>query len=98
MPGVTVFKIEGRARPEYVHEAVQCYSEALEAICDGTFSEEKVAQWDARLEKIFNRGFWNGYYLGQRLGEWSKKYGSSATRTKVYAAKAMRYFPKNRNR
>lgn len=93
--GVRVFKIEGRARaPEYVHEAVQCYSEALEAVCDGTFSEEKVAQWDARLGKIFNRGFWNGYYLGQRLGEWSKKYGSSATRTKVYAAKAMRYFPK----
>ena len=89
--GVRVFKIEGRARgPEYVHEAVQCYSEALEAVCDGTFSQEKVA----RLEKIFNRGFWNGYYLGQRLGEWSAKYGSSATRTKVYAAKAMRYFPK----
>lgn len=93
--GVRVFKIEGRARgPEYVHEAVQCYSEALEAVCDGTFSEEKVSAWDARLEKIFNRGFWNGYYLGQRLGEWSAKYGSSATRTKVYAAKAIRYFPK----
>lgn len=93
--GVRVFKIEGRARgPEYVHEAVQCYSEALEAVCDGTFSQEKVAGWDARLEKIFNRGVWNGYYLGQRLGEWSAKYGSSATRTKVYAAKAMRYFPK----
>ena len=93
--GVRVFKIEGRARgPEYVREAVECYSEALEAVCDGSFSEEKVAQWDARLEKIFNRGFWNGYYLGQRLGEWSAKYGSSATRTKVYAAKAMRYFPK----
>lgn len=93
--GVCVFKIEGRARgPEYVHEAVQCYSEALEAVCNGTFSEEKVAEWDSRLEKIFNRGFWNGYYLGQRLGEWSSKYGSSATRTKVYAAKAIRYFPK----
>lgn len=93
--GVRVFKIEGRARgPEYVHEAVQCYSEALEAVCNGTFSEEKVAEWDSRLGKIFNRGFWNGYYLGQRLGEWSSKYGSSATRTKVYAAKAIRYFPK----
>ncbi|MDE6443585.1 MAG: U32 family peptidase [Muribaculaceae bacterium] len=93
--GVRVFKIEGRARgPEYVHEAVECYSEALQAICDGTFSEEKVKVWDNRLEKIFNRGFWNGYYLGQRLGEWSAKYGSSATRTKVYAAKAMRHFPK----
>lgn len=93
--GVRVFKIEGRARgPEYVHETVECYSQALEAICDGTFSDEKVAEWDARLEKIFNRGFWNGYYLGQRLGEWSSNYGSSATRTKVYAAKAMRYFSK----
>ncbi len=93
--GVRVFKIEGRARgPEYVHEAVECYSEALEAICNGSFNEEKVARWDSRLEKIFNRGFWNGYYLGQRLGEWSSKYGSSATRTKVYAAKAIRYFPK----
>ncbi len=93
--GVRVFKIEGRARgPEYVHEAVQCYSQALEAVCDGSFSEEKVAEWDERLGRIFNRGFWNGYYLGQRLGEWSAKYGSSATRTKVYAAKAIRHFPK----
>lgn len=93
--GVRVFKIEGRARgPEYVHEAVECYSEALQAVCDGSFSEDKVAGWDARLDKIFNRGFWNGYYLGQRLGEWSSKYGSSATRTKVYAAKAIRHFPK----
>lgn len=93
--GVRVFKIEGRARgPEYVHEAVACYSEALQAVCDGTFSEEKVAAWDERLGRIFNRGFWNGYYLGQRLGEWSAKYGSSATRTKVYAAKAIRHFTK----
>lgn len=93
--GVRVFKIEGRARgPEYVHEAVQCYSQALEAVCNGSFSEEKVAEWDQRLGRIFNRGFWNGYYLGQRLGEWSAKYGSSATRTKVYAAKAIRHFPK----
>lgn len=93
--GVRVFKIEGRARgPEYVHEAVECYSEALQAVCDGSFSEDKVAGWDVRLDKIFNRGFWNGYYLGQRLGEWSSKYGSSATRTKVYAAKAIRHFPK----
>ena len=91
--GVTVFKIEGRARgPEYVGEAVACYSEALDAIIDGSFSEQRVAEWDERLGKIFNRGFWNGYYLGQRLGEWSAKYGSSATRVKVYAAKAIRYF------
>ena len=91
--GVTVFKIEGRARgPEYVHEAVGCYSEALDVICAGGDLEEHVPQWDARLNKIFNRGFWNGYYLGQRLGEWSSKYGSSATRVKRYAAKGVRYF------
>ncbi|MDE6295395.1 MAG: U32 family peptidase [Muribaculaceae bacterium] len=93
--GVRVFKIEGRARgPEYVLEAVSCYSEALNAICDGTYSEERIAGWDERLGRIFNRGFWDGYYLGQRLGEWSAKYGSSATRVKKYAAKATRYFPK----
>ncbi|MDE7443490.1 MAG: U32 family peptidase, partial [Muribaculaceae bacterium] len=91
--GVSVFKIEGRARgPEYVYEAVSCYSEALQAICDGSYSDELVAGWDRRLDRIFNRGFWNGYYLGQRLGEWSSKYGSSATRVKRYAAKAVRHF------
>ena len=93
--GVRVLKIEGRARgAEYVAEAVNCYSEALEAICDGSYSAEKVAVWDERLNKIFNRGFWNGYYLGQRLGEWSGHYGSSATRTKRYAAKCTKYFSK----
>ena len=93
--GVSVFKIEGRARgPEYVKIAVECYDEALKAIADGTYSDELVAGWDERLSRIFNRGFWNGYYLGQRLGEWSSKYGSSATRTKVYAAKGIRYFSK----
>lgn len=93
--GVSVFKIEGRARgPEYVYETVKCYSEALQAVCDGTFSEERVREWDERLAKIFNRGFWNGYYLGQRLGEWSAKYGSSATRVKKYVAKAGRYYSK----
>ena len=91
--GVEVFKIEGRARgPEYVATAVRCYSEALEAIADGSYSEEKIAGWDERLGKIFNRGFWNGYYLGQRLGEWSSKYGSSATRVKHYVAKGVKYF------
>ncbi len=91
--GVRVFKIEGRARgPEYVREAVGCYNEAINACIDGTFGDEKIAAWNGRLEKIFNRGFWNGYYLGQRLGEWTSKYGSSATRTKVYAAKGVRYF------
>jgi putative protease len=93
--GVTVLKIEGRARgPEYVKVAVECYSEAINAICDGTFSEEKIADWDERLNKIFNRGFWNGYYLGQRLGEWSSKYGSSATRVKQYVAKGVKYYSK----
>ena len=91
--GVRVFKIEGRARgPEYVKIAVECYNEAINSVIDGSYSEEKIAAWDERLDRIFNRGFWNGYYLGQRLGEWTSKYGSSATRTKVYAAKGVRYF------
>lgn len=94
--GVRVFKIEGRARgAEYVKIAVECYDEALRSICDGTYGDEaRLARWDERLRMIFNRDFWNGYYLGQRLGEWSHKYGSSATRTKVYAAKGIRYFSK----
>ena len=91
--GVRVFKIEGRARgPEYVAETVACYSEALKAVTEGKFSDEIVKKCDERLGKVFNRGFWNGYYLGQRLGEWSAKYGSSATRVKHYAAKTNRYF------
>ncbi len=94
--GVTVFKIEGRARgPEYVATAVRCYSEALAAICDGSYTDSRIAGWDTELAKVFNRGFWNGYYLGQRLGEWSSKYGSSATRTKRYAAKGVRWFPRH---
>lgn len=93
--GVRVFKIEGRARgPEYVAETVGCYSEALQAIADGSYNDEMIVEWDARLVKIFNRGYWNGYYMGERLGEWSAKYGSSATRVKSYAAKTMRYFSK----
>lgn len=93
--GVRVFKIEGRARgPEYVKLAVRAYSEAIDAICRGEFTEERIARWDEELGKIFNRGFWNGYYLGQRLGEWSAKYGSSATKVKKYVAKGVRYFPK----
>ena len=93
--GVRVFKIEGRARgAEYVRETVECYNEALNAISDCTFSEEKICELDRRLEKVFNRGFWDGYYLGQRLGEWSSKYGSSSTKVKVYSSKTLRYFPK----
>ena len=92
--GVRVFKIEGRARgPEYVRTVVSCYNEALNAIVNDTYgNEEQIQQWDERLSRVFNRGFWNGYYLGQRLGEWSAKYGSSATRVKSYAAKGVRYF------
>ena len=93
--GVRVLKIEGRARgPEYVYTAVRYYSEALAAICDSTYGAEAVEKWDTELAKIFNRGFWDGYYLGQRLGEWSGKYGSSATRTKHYVAKGVKWFSK----
>ena len=93
--GVRVFKIEGRARgPEYVRLVTECYKEAVRAYCDGSFSEEKIAGWDERLHKVFNRGFWDGYYLGRRLGEWSSRYGSGATRKKVYVAKGIKYFDK----
>lgn len=91
--GVRVFKIEGRARgPEYVRLVTECYKEAVKAYCDDSFDEEKVIAWDDRLASVFNRGFWNGYYLGQRLGEWSSKYGSGATKKKVYIAKGIKYF------
>ena len=93
--GVRVFKIEGRARgPEYVRIVTGCYKEAVRAYCDGTFSEAKIAVWNERLRSVFNRGFWDGYYLGQRLGEWSSKYGSGATKKKVYVAKGIKYFDK----
>lgn len=93
--GVRVFKIEGRARgAEYVKAVVSCYNEAIESVLNGTFSDEKVAEWDERLSKVFNRGFWNGYYLGQRLGEWSKNYGSEATHKKIYVGKCTNYFSK----
>lgn len=93
--GVSVFKIEGRARgPEYVAITVECYSRAIDAICDGSYSEALIKGWDERLRSIFNRDFWDGYYLGQRLGEWSSKYGSSATRVKHYVAKGVKYFSK----
>lgn len=91
--GVRVFKIEGRARgPEYVSQVVSCYNEAIEACLDGTFTDERIEQWNARLATVFNRGFWDGYYLGQRLGEWSKNYGSSATKRKEYIGKGIKYF------
>ncbi len=91
--GVSVFKIEGRARgPEYVKTVVECYKEAIESYYAGTYTDEKIAQWDERLARVFNRGFWNGYYLGQRLGEWTKNYGSKATRRKVYVGRCTNFF------
>lgn len=91
--GVRVFKIEGRARgPEYVRKVVECYRQAAEAYCDGTFTEEKIEKWNEKLATVFNRGFWDGYYLGQRLGEWSSNYGSGATKRKVYIGKGLKYF------
>lgn len=93
--GVRVFKIEGRARgAEYVRTVTSCYNEAINAIIEGQFTDDRIEQWNKRLAMVFNRGFWDGYYLGQRLGEWTSKYGSSATRVKQYAAKGIRYFGK----
>lgn len=93
--GVRVFKIEGRARgPEYVTTVVQCYREAIQSVLDGTFSEEKTQAWNRRLATVFNRGFWDGYYQGQRLGEWTDRPGASTTERKVYCAKAIRYYSK----
>ncbi|MBQ8628550.1 MAG: U32 family peptidase [Prevotella sp.] len=93
--GVRVFKIEGRARgPEYVYTVIKCYKEAIQSVLEGTFSEEKKDQWDERLKTVFNRGFWDGYYQGQRLGEWNKHYGSCATEKKVYVGKGIKYFSK----
>jgi len=98
--GVTVFKIEGRARgPEYVYTVAKCYHEAVEAYLNGEYSNDgiilpKIADWDERLLRVFNRGFWNGYYLGQRLGEWTHRYGSSATTQKVRIGRGINYFSK----
>ncbi len=93
--GARVLKIEGRARPpEYVRTVTRCYSEAADAIADGTFGREKVDVWMKQLETVFNRGFWDGYYLGQKLGEWSTTYGSAATKRKVYLGKVTNYFAK----
>ena len=91
--GVRVFKIEGRARgPEYVLTVVQCYREAIQSVLDGTFTDEKKDRWDERLATVFNRGFWDGYYQGQLLGEWNSNYGSNATERKQYIGKGVKYF------
>ena len=93
--GVRVFKIEGRARgADYVDTVVRCYKEAIQAVNEGTFTEEKKKDWNERLSRVFNRGFWDGYYQGQLLGEWTKKPGSSATEKKTYCGKGIRYYSK----
>lgn len=93
--GIKVLKIEGRGRaPEYVARVIKCYREAIDEIEEGTYTKEKVIDWMRELEKVYNRGFWSGYYLGQKLGEWSKGSGSHATQKKVYLGKGMHYFPK----
>lgn len=93
--GVRVLKIEGRARgPEYVDAVVRAYREAVDTYCAGAFDEKAVNRWDKQLGEVFNRGFWDGYYLGQKVGEWTPNYGSSATKQKVYVAKVTKYFSK----
>ena len=93
--GIKVLKIEGRGRaPEYVAKVIRCYRQAIDSIAEGTYDKEKVIDWMLELEKVYNRGFWNGYYLGQKLGEWSKGSGSHATQKKVYIGKGIHFFPK----
>lgn len=93
--GIKVLKIEGRGRaPEYVAKVIKCYREAIHAIADGTYNKEEVISWMQTLETVYNRGFWSGYYLGQKLGEWSKGSGSHATQKKVYIGKGVHFFPK----
>lgn len=93
--GVRVFKIEGRARgPEYVYTVVKTYKDAIRSVLEGTFTDEKKDEWDKTLATVFNRGFWDGYYQGQTLGEWNKNYGSNATERKVYIGKGVKYFSK----
>ncbi|HRV55549.1 MAG: peptidase U32 family protein [Flavobacteriaceae bacterium] len=93
--GIKVLKIEGRGRaPEYVAKVIKCYREAIDSVYSGNYDKEKVIEWMLELEKVYNRGFWSGYYLGQKLGEWSKGSGSHATQKKVYIGKGMHFFPK----
>lgn len=93
--GVSVLKIEGRGRAaDYVYTTTQCYREAVDAIEAGTYNEEKIADWKERLSTVYNRGFWDGYYLGRKMGEWSNQYGSVATQKKLYLGKGVKYFDK----
>ncbi len=91
--GVKLLKIEGRARsPEYVKTVVECYDEAVRSIINGTYNDKEIKEWERRLSMVFNRGFWGGYYLGKRLGEWNYRYGSRATKRKIYLGKITNYF------
>jgi putative protease len=91
--GVNILKIEGRARsPEYVKLVSRCYREAVDSYFDGTYTKDKMHHWQDQLKTVFNRGFWDGYYLDQKLGEWSKQYGSRATKKKIYIGKGTNYF------
>jgi putative protease len=93
--GVTVLKIEGRGRsPEYVKTVTRCYREAVNAILGGTFTKEKLESWNQELGTVYNRGFWEGYYLGRKVGEWSERYGSQAVRKKIYVGKIMNHYPR----
>ena len=91
--GVRVLKIEGRGRSaDYVKVVVECYKEALQAIAEGTYTPERIEEWTERLRTVFNRGFWDGYYLGRKMGEWSERYGSQATENKVFLGKVTNYY------
>ena len=93
--GVKVLKIEGRGRsPEYVKTVTQCYKEATQAYFNGTYTEENIQKWNEKLAIVYNRGFWDGYYLGKKTGEWTERYGSQATKKKVYVGKVTNYFAK----
>jgi len=95
--GVSVLKIEGRGRsPEYVKTVVECYREAVDAIAEGTYTREAVDAWLVRLQSVYNRGFWEGYYLGQKMGEWAEQHGSVATRSKEYVGRVMNYYSRLR--
>ena len=93
--GVSVLKLEGRGRSaDYVHTVTTCYNEAIDADLDGTYTSDKIKIWKERLETVFNRGFWDGYYLGRKMGEWSDEYGSKATKQKVYIGRGIHYYDK----
>ena len=93
--GIDVFKIEGRSKSaEYVYTTTKCYREAIDAVSEGSYTDEKVKNWLTELDKVYNRGFWEGYFMGRKLGEWTKNPGSIATEKKIYLAKATKYYPR----